>query len=93
MIRRTLGKLLRSYLASQHRVIVSYQTKERIKIFKHIEEVIKEGMVTGIPEAFQIIYSVMQTRKIGGDIAEVGTYKGGSAKLICENKRSFHLYI
>ena len=89
MIRATLGKWLRNYLASQHRVIVSYRTVERMLIFKQIEEVRNSGMmILDISEAFQMVCAVMQTRKIEGNIAEVGTYKGGSAKLICEAKRS-----
>ena len=34
------------------------------------------------------------TKKIDGDIAEVGTYRGGSAKLICEAKgeKKLHLF-
>jgi len=45
-------------------------------------------------EAYQILYAVRLTAKIKGDIAEVGVYKGGSAKLICEakGKRSLHLF-
>ena len=88
IIRRELGKLLRRYLEKQHRVIVSYRTMERMKIFKQIESIRKNGMMLlDLPEAFQLVCAVMQTRKVLGDLAEVGTYKGGSAKLICETKR------
>lgn len=45
-------------------------------------------------EACQILMAVERTRKIEGDLAEVGVYKGGSAKLICEAKgdRFLHLF-
>jgi len=60
---------------------------ERMLIFKQIEDIRKSGMmILDIPEAFQMVCGVMQTRKLKGNIAEVGTYKGGSAKLICETK-------
>ena len=45
-------------------------------------------------EAYQIFMAVKRTERIPGDIAEVGVYKGGSAKLICEanNGRMLHLF-
>jgi len=45
-------------------------------------------------EAFQIYKAVKQTAKIEGDIAEVGVYRGGSSKLICEakGKKKLHLF-
>ncbi len=38
--------------------------------------------------------AVKRTEKVKGDIAEVGVYKGGSAKLICEAKgnKTLHLF-
>lgn len=45
-------------------------------------------------EACQLSALVDATAKIEGDVAEVGTYKGGSAKIICEGKgdRPLHLF-
>ena len=45
-------------------------------------------------EACQLSALADATAKIGGDIAEVGTYHGGSAKIICEVKgdRPLHLF-
>ena len=45
-------------------------------------------------EACQLSALVDATAKIEGDMAEVGTYKGGSAKIICEVKgdRPLHLF-
>jgi hypothetical protein len=45
-------------------------------------------------EACQLSAMVDATAKIGGDMAEVGTYNGGSAKIICEVKgdRPLHLF-
>ncbi len=45
-------------------------------------------------EAYQVFLGVRQTEKIEGDIAEVGVYKGGSAKVISEAKgeRTLHLF-
>jgi hypothetical protein len=45
-------------------------------------------------EAYQIISSVRNTAKLGGAIAEVGTFQGASAKLIAEtdSTRPIHLF-
>jgi O-methyltransferase len=51
-------------------------------------------MVLTLNEASQVFASVRDTTKILGDIAEVGVYMGGSAKIICEAKgnRRLHLF-
>lgn len=45
-------------------------------------------------EAYHIHMAVKRTQKVPGDIAEVGVYKGGSAKIICSAKgdRALHLF-
>jgi hypothetical protein len=45
-------------------------------------------------EAFQLYRFVEQLAKIPGDIAELGAYQGGSARLICEVKgaKALHLF-
>jgi O-methyltransferase len=45
-------------------------------------------------EAYQVYRAVEATAKIAGDIAEVGVYRGGSARLICDAKgqRELHLF-
>jgi hypothetical protein len=57
---------------------------------------IKSKTVTGLfdVEACQLSALVDATAKIEGDTAEVGTYSGGSAKIICEAKgdRPLHLF-
>ena len=46
------------------------------------------------PEAYQIYALVRSLEKIPGDIVEVGTYRGGSAKLIAEAEpnKEIHLF-
>jgi hypothetical protein len=54
-----------------------------------------DGMtLQNIWELYNIYKAVLQTSKVPGDIAEVGVYKGGSARLICEMKggRQLHLF-
>lgn len=45
-------------------------------------------------EAYQLYMAVKNTTKIKGDIAEVGVFKGASAKIICEIKgvKKLHLF-
>jgi len=51
-------------------------------------------MLMTFSEARQLYLAVQSTKKVPGDIAEVGVYRGGSAKLICEAKgdRPLHLF-
>lgn len=59
------------------------------KIFKEIHPSVS------LAEAFQIYTVVRSTQKIGGDIAEVGVYRGGTAKVIClarEQDKLLHLF-
>jgi hypothetical protein len=44
-------------------------------------------------EAYQIHMAVKRTAKVPGDIAEVGVYRGGSAKIICRAKGDRHLHL
>jgi hypothetical protein len=44
-------------------------------------------------EAYHIYMAVKCTQKVPGDIAEVGVYKGGSAKIICSAKGDKHLHL
>ncbi|MDH3382818.1 MAG: TylF/MycF family methyltransferase [Deltaproteobacteria bacterium] len=48
----------------------------------------------GIRDMYNIFKLVQVVRHIDGDIAEVGVYKGGSAKIICEAKgnKKLHLF-
>jgi O-methyltransferase len=52
------------------------------------------SMVLMDPEAYTIYSVAKGTAKVPGDIAEVGVYRGGSARLICEVKgaRALHLF-
>ena len=75
--------------------IISYSDPERIKIIDLINKIKEEtNMMLANNEAYQIFTVAKRTEKIKGDLAEIGVYKGGSAKLICEAKgdRGLHLF-
>lgn len=76
-------------------VIHYYSDAERDKVIDLINGIRKAAeILTNNNEAYQIFMAVKRTAKIEGDIAEVGVYKGGTAKLICEAKgnRVLHLF-
>lgn len=76
-------------------VLIFYSEPERSKVLNLARKVKSESdMLQSYNEAYQIYMAVKNTTKINGDIAEVGTYRGGSAKLICEAKgnKSLHLF-
>ena len=53
----------------------------------------KEGCYQLYDECLQIYNIVKSTAKINGDIAEVGVYQAGSARIICEAKLDKKLYL
>jgi hypothetical protein len=85
-------KLMKWILKGSNSTIVSYQ--QNPQVMKRIHAITKDvGMLLSINEAYQIYKVVVNTSKVEGDIAEVGTYTGGSARLIGENKGGRKLYI
>ncbi len=90
-----LRRLLNYAISAEHGVIVYYNDPERLKVFDLIKNIRKETeMAVKDNEAYQIFMAVKRTQKIDGDIAEVGIYKGGSSRLICEAKedKTLHLF-
>jgi len=65
---------------------IAYQLIHRIRQ--------QTSMVILDTEAYNIYKSVERTAKVAGDLAEVGVFRGGSARLICEVKggRALHLF-
>lgn len=81
------------FLASRGRVIVNYNDS-RFPVIKLIKGIKNEGrMLLQYSEAYMIYMLVKNTAKIEGNLTEVGTYTGGSAKLICEAKGDRKLYL
>ncbi len=69
-------------------VIVWYNDPIRSKVLDLVKQIKKETeMLLEDIEGYNIWMAVKRTEKINGDIAEVGVYKGGSAKIICEAKK------
>lgn len=82
------------YIFSFVNGIVIYYKGDEIKDLKMIQKIKKESdMLFMDAEAYQILTVVRNTRKIKGDIAEIGVYRGGSSKIICKAKQNKHLYL
>jgi len=68
--------------------LVYYNNPERLKVLELVKKIKSESeMLLGDNEAYQLFMAVKATSKIAGDIVEVGTYMGGSAKIICEARK------
>jgi O-methyltransferase len=87
--------VLQSLLSKINLEIVNFNDPESKKINAKINEIRKETALSMSNTAAQELFmAVRATRKIEGDIAEVGVFRGGSAKVICEGKedRTLHLF-
>lgn len=71
-----------------------YGSDERKAFAKDLKKIRSETelLIEDI-EAYHIYMAVKRTRKVPGDIAEVGVYKGGSARIICSVKGDKHLHL
>jgi len=91
-----MGKLkilMQNYLLKKNYVILNYNLAEKNKYFDLIREVRKKSSLKAC-ESYQIITSVRDIcLKRKGNLAEIGIWKGGSAKLICEMKGENPLYL
>jgi O-methyltransferase len=98
--RRYVGKMLDGYYLTRGRALTRpYGTTSDFhphepEAFELIRQIKAETqMLLSELEAFQIYSAVTKTAKLDGDIAEVGVYKGGSAKLISETTtKPVHLF-
>jgi hypothetical protein len=78
-----------------NRTVISYTDPERAAVIHLIKRVYGEKpLMLRHSEAYQLFMAVRSTGKVAGDLAEVGTFQGASAKLICEAKgdKTLHLF-
>lgn len=92
-IARKIATLLRiPHILSQLQLLIVQ--KERVPV-DLIKRIYKERGFTMWPQEMAFIYSLAsRARGFDGDFAEVGVYKGASAKLLCEAKglKFLHLF-
>jgi hypothetical protein len=93
-IKRAILNIITSFVRRKNGALVFYNRPEEVKAFALIKKVKQETeMLLADSEAYQVYLLATKTRKIPGDIAEVGVYRGGSAKLIAEAKGDKQLYL
>lgn len=87
-LRKLFGKYLisRRHLAKTDSLVISFKGPEKRKaIYDKVLQNVKEGRSLLRNEERYNVYSLTErTHKIAGDIAEVGVYMGGSAKMILQ---------
>jgi O-methyltransferase len=83
-------------LGVHHREVVNFNQPVRAKEAERIRQIVTQwrNQTMGVDEAYLIRSAVLGTAKIPGDIAEVGVYRGGTARVISEAKgnRPLHLF-
>lgn len=83
-------------LSLHYREVVNFSQPERAKIAERIRAIVTSSpkQTMGVDEAYLIHSVVLATAKLEGDIAEVGVFWGGTARVICEAKgdRRLHLF-
>lgn len=92
---KIFGKSVQYWLSNINRQVLHYNSNEKLEFFRLIKQIRAENkLLLETNEAFQLYQAVKSTTKITGDIAEVGAYLGGSAKIICTAKgdRTLHLF-
>lgn len=90
---KLLGKLLGWFVSMfQIRLLSFYGENDIISLIKSVKNDIDFAFY---PYEVFVIHSIAKSQsKIIGDMAEVGVYQGGSAKIICEvkDKNKLHLF-
>jgi len=90
-------RLTQYALALHNREVVSFgQHAVRARAAGLIRGVLTKfrPMTMAVDEAYMIYSAVRRTAKLPGDLAEVGVYRGQSARIICEAKgdKTLHLF-
>lgn len=96
-LRGKLGTTIIKLVRSRHGAVIFYGDSERRGDLDFIARVRKEQkLLLSDHEAMQLMRMVRSVAKIPGDMAEVGTYKGVSSKLMAEarggQKKTLHLF-
>jgi len=93
-LKAKIYKVIKSVLSNQNTATVKYHEGDKPKVFALIKKIKQERhFLLRYPEAYNIYSIVRNTAKIPGEIAEIGTFNGASAKLIAEVKGDRELHV
>ena len=89
-----LKKRIKSFLGSRKIAVTFHKKTDREPIIDLANTVYRETS-TGLSfnELIQLYFAVKSVDDVDGDIAEVGVFQGGSAKVICEAKGTKNLHL
>lgn len=84
-IRSRIGRQVTALIEARRGTVTYFTEPDRIPVLELVRNVKQETrLLLHDVEGIQIYDAVRATHKIKGDIAEVGTYRGGSTKIIAE---------
>lgn len=88
------GRLLRAIVARRGAIVAHASGEWQRELGIIAETRSKTELLLTDPAALHILMCARAARKLPGAMAEAGVYRGGSARLICENKGEapFHLF-
>ena len=94
LVNKTLVKFSIHILRLNNIITIDLSRDNRKNIINLIYETkLKDNMLLSFSEAYSICIAVMATSKVNGNIAEVGVFRGGSARLISELKGERKLFL
>lgn len=88
--RQLVKRLVVGYISRNGKEIVQFP-KEFFDLFKKVQK--GTEILMSAHQAFIVYCTAKAAKKIHGELLEVGVYKAGSAKLICEAKGNKNLYL
>lgn len=90
------GKMVMRAIEAKRGTVLYFNEPERAKLLDHYRSIKKETRILLVDaEAIQISEAVRAANKIPGAIGEVGTFRGGSARLMAEaseGKKDIHTF-
>lgn len=94
-LKEHLGPFFKMWFAKHGMVLAQYSSGDRKARLQEVVRLKAQGRLLQNPaEGCQLISALRATKSIDGDIAEVGTARGGSARLIAEyaNGKTIHVF-
>jgi len=90
-MKRLLEKWLQNYLLKRYKSIVVFRDPS---VFDKVRKIMREGrLCQAYEKAYSLCMALKSVEKISGDVAEVGAYRGGSAKLLLEVLKGKNLFV
>jgi predicted O-methyltransferase YrrM len=94
-VESVLGNFAKMWCAKRGMILAKYASSDRKAILRHVVRLRASGQLLQNPaDACQLVSALRATIHLDGDIAEVGTAAGGSARLISEycGDKTIHLF-